>query len=80
LHDRPPLVAWEAERCATCGPDVAALVNFMYFTGFLQRATLLTLVFAGNNYSIANESGTKNARIFFAQGCEVEPEMSSQES
>jgi hypothetical protein len=42
--------------------------------------TLLTLVFAGNNYSIANESSTKNARIFFAQGCEVEPEMSSQES
>lgn len=37
-------------------------------------------VFIGNNYSIVNLSGTKNARIFFAQGCEVEPELSSQEA
>jgi hypothetical protein len=29
----------------------------------------------GNNYSISNESRTKNARIFFAQGCEMVPEM-----
>jgi hypothetical protein len=41
---------------------------------------LLTLIsgFAGNNYSISNESRTKNARIFFAQGCEMVPEMVSQ--
>jgi hypothetical protein len=32
----------------------------------------------GNNYSISNESRTKNARIFFAQGCETVPEMVSQ--
>jgi hypothetical protein len=32
----------------------------------------------GNNYSISNESRTKNARIFFAQGCEIVPEMVSQ--
>lgn len=40
---------------------------------------LTDLVFLGNNYSISNESRTKNARIFFAQGCEVEPEFGSQE-
>ncbi|KAM0713500.1 hypothetical protein Q7P37_010462 [Cladosporium fusiforme] len=34
---------------------------------------------ARNNYSITNESSTKSARIFFAQGCEVEAEMASQE-
>ena len=34
--------------------------------------------FAGNKYSISNESRTKSARIFFAQGCEMVPEMVSQ--
>lgn len=27
---------------------------------------------AGNNYAITNESRTKTARIFFAQGCEID--------
>lgn len=34
---------------------------------------LLTAVAAiGNNYTITNESRTKTAKIFFAQGCELE--------
>lgn len=45
---------------------------------FFGGDVLTTIAFAGNNYSITNESRTKNARIFFAQGCEVEPEMASQ--
>lgn len=36
----------------------------------------LTHSILGNFYSIANLSKTKPARIFFAQGCEVVPEMS----
>lgn len=48
---------------------------FLFLFG---RAALTVLAIAGNNYSITNESRTKNARIFFAQGCEVEPEMASQ--
>ena len=27
---------------------------------------------AGNNYAISNESRTMTARVFFAQGCEME--------
>jgi hypothetical protein len=38
-----------------------------------------SILLAGNNYSISNESRTKSARIFFAQGCEVEAELASQE-
>ena len=35
--------------------------------------TLLTLSDRiGNNYAITNESSTKAARMFFAQGCEVD--------
>jgi hypothetical protein len=34
----------------------------------------------GNFYSIANHSETKSARIFFAQGCEVAPGMSFDDS
>lgn len=45
---------------------------------FFEKDVLTMLAFTGNNYSITNESRTKNARIFFAQGCEVEPEMASQ--
>lgn len=31
----------------------------------------MCFVSAGNNYAITNESTTRTARIFFAQGCEV---------
>jgi hypothetical protein len=48
------------------------------FFSFWDRLLTLTSIFAGNNYSISNESRTKNARIFFAQGCEMVPEMVSQ--
>lgn len=30
------------------------------------------MVLVGNKYSITNESRTKTARLFFAQGCELE--------
>lgn len=33
----------------------------------------LTLNFTGNSYSITNESQVHSAKIFFSQGCEVEP-------
>ncbi len=34
----------------------------------------------GNFYSISNNSKTRAARIFFAQGCEVAAEISADES
>lgn len=33
-----------------------------------------SIISAGNNYSITNESRTRTSRIFFAQGCEIEAE------
>ena len=38
---------------------------------------LTSVVLAGNNYAITNESRTKTAKIFFAQGCEVDASGSS---
>ena len=32
----------------------------------------LAILRIGNNYAITNESQTKTAKIFFAQGCEVD--------
>lgn len=33
----------------------------------------------GNNYAITNESSVYPAKIFFAQGCEPEPEIEEDE-
>jgi hypothetical protein len=38
----------------------------------LKELLLTALVSVGNKYAITNESRTKTARLFFAQGCELE--------
>lgn len=40
---------------------------------------LTTLVAIGNNYAISNESRTKTARVFFAQGCDMDPGSAERE-
>ena len=39
---------------------------------FVMLELRLTADVTGNNYAISNESRTTTARIFFAQGCEVD--------
>jgi hypothetical protein len=65
------------------GGSRVALACFCYCLGRFWLFFFLEYIadfdsITGNNYSISNESRTKNARIFFAQGCEMVPEMVSQ--
>jgi hypothetical protein len=58
---------------------VFLFLDRFWFNFFLFWDRLLTLiVIIGNNYSISNESRTKNARIFFAQGCEMVSESAAE--
>lgn len=54
-----------------CATLLAPSMLLLLFTFWFRRDTRLTLCCAGNNYAITNESTTKTARIFFAQGCEM---------
>lgn len=74
-------------RCSGAGNIVrlcgavgcGGLGHLIHFRTFADEQHADFTLFAGNNYSISNESRTKSARIFFAQGCEVEAELASQE-
>ena len=45
----------------------------------LERLLLTISGVLGNKYSITNESRTKTARLFFAQGCEMEAMLMEEE-
>jgi hypothetical protein len=73
------LAGWFSRGASLVFVFVFLFLDRFWFNFFLFWDGLLTLiVIIGNNYSISNESRTKNARIFFAQGCEMVPEMVSQ--
>lgn len=54
--------------------SVPMLIHNHHDATFFPELTFPSIL--GNFYSIANLSETQSARIFFAQGCEVSPEIS----
>lgn len=76
------VAALQAERfsCSTCSSllwtsfayaGIHIHITFVSRRVNFSRELVLTAD-VGNNYAITNESRTRTARIFFAQGCEVE--------
>ena len=71
------LVAREPECRATlrrrgCGRQASGPIPQHFCLSDFDGQFADSVLLAGYNYSISNESRTKSARIFFAQGCEVE--------